>query len=206
MITNLFSIFACDYESSPWTTYTLSGLTCWDGIHFLYVGCALLGIIVYYPMSTFMYPNLQFQNKMLDLKFYPTFLIVMSQIMLFVSGLGCFYKTEPSVVLCFLAISMLVMGLVCLKIQPCLVKRANLWFAVKYLLTGWVSAGGAIMSLTKLESLSIAFISVGSAAIIVVAYVAHRLMYRANGPFVCFNLCCVERVPVVRKNRVRERV
>ncbi len=138
IITNLFDALACDYESDPWTTYTASGLTCWEGLHFLYVGCSLLGIVIYYPMSTFMYPNLQFQNKSLDLKFYPSFLIVMSQIMLFVSGLDCFYSTEPSVALSFIAVSMLVMGLVCLKTKPCLVKKTNLWYAVKYLLIAWV--------------------------------------------------------------------
>jgi len=138
IITNLFNVFACKYTVEPWTTYTTSNLTCWEGTHFIYVGCAALGILIYYPMATFMNPNLQFADKLLDLKFKSSFLVIYSQINLFISGLSCFYREDIIVMLCFSAGSMFGMGLLCIKMQPCLVSNANIWYSAKYFFIAWV--------------------------------------------------------------------
>lgn len=39
----------------------------------------LFGIIIYYPLATFFFPNLQFQDRALDLKYDPTFMVLVIQ-------------------------------------------------------------------------------------------------------------------------------
>ncbi len=62
-----------------------------------------------------------------------------------------------------------------------------------------MTGGGAIMSLTKLETVSVLFMGVGSAVIIVGAYLVSRLCYGTNGLLICFDLCCADRVAITRK-------
>ena len=89
-------------------------------------------------MATFMFPNLQFQDRTLDLKFYPSFLVLLSQVKLFMSGLSSFYRKDIYVVLLFTAASMLLLGVACVVREPCLAKKANIWFAAEYFLISWV--------------------------------------------------------------------
>lgn len=185
----MFKVFACNYDEKPWTTYTVTGLTCWEGIHYLYLCCAFGGIVLYYPIATFMSSNLQFQDKLLDFKVHPTFLVIMSQIMLLISGLQCFYVDEIAVVLLFVAISMTMMGLICLVYQPYLIKKANLWIAIKFFLIAWITTGGLIMYWTEEKLLSALFMGIGSVVIIIIGYSIHRILYKTNGPFICLNLC-----------------
>ena len=46
----------------------------------------LLGIFIYYPLSSFMFPNLQFQDKALDLKYNPSFMVLQVQVKLIITG------------------------------------------------------------------------------------------------------------------------
>ena len=101
--------------------------------------CSLMGLFLYYPVATFMSSNLQFQNKLLDLKMNPTFLVIMNQIMLLISGLTCFYSDEIIVILVFNTVSMLFMGILSIFWKPCLVKEVNIWIAVKFLLVAMVN-------------------------------------------------------------------
>lgn len=44
-------------------------LTCWQSpLHFVMVAVCLVGLAFYYPMASFLFPNLQFVNTMLDIK------------------------------------------------------------------------------------------------------------------------------------------
>eukprot|EP00826_Nyctotherus_ovalis_P001579 TRINITY_DN10261_c0_g1_i1.p2 TRINITY_DN10261_c0_g1~~TRINITY_DN10261_c0_g1_i1.p2 ORF type:complete len:162 (+),score=0.25 TRINITY_DN10261_c0_g1_i1:148-633(+) len=133
--------------------------------------------------------NLQFQNKLLDFKVHPSFLVIMSQVMLFISGLQCFYSKEVVVILLFVTVSMTIMGLICLVYQPCLIKKANLWLAIKFFLIAWITAGGLMVHWTEKRLLSALFTGVGGGVIIIIGYVVHRIIYKSNGPFVCLNVC-----------------
>jgi len=50
------------------------------------MGMAAVAIILYYPISTFMFPNFQFQDKGLDLKYDPSFLVLNIQAKLLITG------------------------------------------------------------------------------------------------------------------------
>lgn len=41
---------------------------------------SIIGLIAYYPLSTYVFPNFQFADKVLDLKFKPSYLIIYFQV------------------------------------------------------------------------------------------------------------------------------
>jgi hypothetical protein len=87
-----------------------------------------------------MFPNLQFQDKALDLKYKPTFLIFLSQIKLMVAGLATFFQREEDVIveLVLIFLAMLLLSYYNFKYQPCLIKTANIWQTSGYLALTWV--------------------------------------------------------------------
>ena len=50
-----------------------------SNLHSIYMGLAMLGILIYYPVATFFYPNFQFLDKSLDLKYNPSFTVLVLQ-------------------------------------------------------------------------------------------------------------------------------
>lgn len=78
--------FSCNYDVKPWTLYEDPTIICNDQTHYIYVFFASIGILLYYPLSSFLFPNIQFQNKALDLKYDPTFVVILTQIKLLISG------------------------------------------------------------------------------------------------------------------------
>ncbi len=78
--------FSCNYDVKPWTLYEDSTLNCNEETHYIYVFLAGLGILLYYPLSSFLFPNIQFQNKSLDLKYDPTFIVISTQVKLLICG------------------------------------------------------------------------------------------------------------------------
>jgi len=51
-------------------------------------------------------------------------------------------------------------------------------------------SGGAIMNLTKNQTISLLFMGGGTILIIMTAYLVQRIKYKTNGPLICLNWCC----------------
>lgn len=64
-----------------------STIMCTSDTHIRYMGVSFLSLMLYYPISTFMYPNLQFQNKALDVKYDPSYKIIKVQACLILAGI-----------------------------------------------------------------------------------------------------------------------
>ena len=92
IITTLLSVMGCDYESDPPVVLRDDSIQCWDGIWWLYALLALVGLATYYPVASFLVPNLQFKNKALDLKYNPSFMVLLLQIKLVQSSVIVFYS------------------------------------------------------------------------------------------------------------------
>ena len=63
-----------------------STITCLTDEHSMYMGIGALALLIYYPISTFIFPNFQFQNKVLDLKYDPSFTVIQIQGRLLITG------------------------------------------------------------------------------------------------------------------------
>ena len=46
----------------------MTDTACWEGIHAGWAASAALAVLLYYPMSSFVYPNLQFLDPSDDFK------------------------------------------------------------------------------------------------------------------------------------------
>lgn len=79
-----------------------SSISCLSDDHLNYMFLALLGIIIYYPLSTFMFPNIQFGDGSLDLKYTPEYLVIYVQyklLALTISSFFTFFGAEESLVI-----------------------------------------------------------------------------------------------------------
>ena len=93
IIKNLFDTLACDFSDPNNTTlWRDDSITCFSGIHYLYISVGLLVLILYYPLATFMYANLQFVNKGSDLKYAPNFMVSLAQVKLMLAILASFFR------------------------------------------------------------------------------------------------------------------
>lgn len=88
---------------------------------------AVLAVMLYYPLSSFIYPNLQFADKTLDLKYKPTFVIILAQGKLVIIGIAVFFPGVGNgflLLVCALPMYVLFAALNH-TMQPCLVQWVN---------------------------------------------------------------------------------
>lgn len=51
--------FICDFSNDDsWTLYRDTDIVCLGDTHIIYMCLSLMGLALYYPISTFLYPNL----------------------------------------------------------------------------------------------------------------------------------------------------
>ena len=114
--------------------------------HILMMIVSLLALSLYYPMASFLYPNMQFADKSLDIKFDTTFLIMVAQGKLFLAGISSYYKNSPEVII-FAALP-LYLGFLLMNnsLKPCLIPLINPWRSLSYF-CGVCLSGGAIYAI-----------------------------------------------------------
>ena len=69
----------------------MSTEVCYGGIHKLLMYFAFIGIMLFYPLQTFLFPDLQYADKTLDLKFKTSYIIFQIQVKLIIIGLSSFF-------------------------------------------------------------------------------------------------------------------
>lgn len=153
--------FSCNYDVNPWTLYEDPTIICNEGTHYLYIFLAVIGVLLYYPLSSFLFPNIQFQNKSLDLKYDPTFIVILTQMKLLISGISyiifisyislfffsynkgtaSFFPVGTGLIiqLTVSTIALLFLALIDKIMKPCLVKKHNILEVGGYLIAAWVS-------------------------------------------------------------------
>ena len=96
VMTTLFSAFVCDTcEPSP-RYLSRMAVRCGSVTHVVYVCCGLLAALAYYPLIAYLQPQLQFKSKSLDLKFEPTYLVLVAQVKLALAVVVNFFSEERS--------------------------------------------------------------------------------------------------------------
>lgn len=133
-----------------------STVLCLSDKHLKLMGISTLAILLYYPISTFMYPNFQFQDKGLDLKYDPSFLVLNIQAKLLITGFLSFFKPESGddisgVIIrqAGVAVILFLLALITIYLRPCLIKRVNVWDVAFYLLASWANLTGIVVLVTK---------------------------------------------------------
>ena len=78
-MTTLFSAMVCDTCDPEPKFLSRMAVRCASFDHLLYIISGLTAAVLYYPVITYLQPQLQFKSKALDLKFEPTYLVVVAQ-------------------------------------------------------------------------------------------------------------------------------
>jgi len=112
----------------------LEEVPCWEGVHFLYFGTACVALLLFQPLATFLYPNLQFCDPKLDIKFRPEWMIILQQSRLALAGFTMMFRTAPT--------AMMVSALT----MYCLLLLAN--HSMRPCLVGWINTVRDIMFAT----------------------------------------------------------
>eukprot|EP01017_Pseudomicrothorax_dubius_P038928 TRINITY_DN5913_c0_g1_i3.p1 TRINITY_DN5913_c0_g1~~TRINITY_DN5913_c0_g1_i3.p1 ORF type:complete len:268 (-),score=50.02 TRINITY_DN5913_c0_g1_i3:35-838(-) len=90
----MFVAFTCDYDNKPWKLISDDSITCLSFTHMTYMLFAIIALLLYYPLTTFVLPGFQFQDKVLDMKYNPTFIITQTQMRVFMIGATTFFGTK----------------------------------------------------------------------------------------------------------------
>ncbi len=153
---SLLEVYVCNFSKYPWTLRSDSAVLCLSDHHLKLMGIATLAILLYYPIATFMYPNFQFQDKGLDLKYDPSFLVLNIQAKLLITGFLSFFKPETAddisgVIIrqVGVAVILFLLALITIFLRPCLIKRVNVWDVAFYLLAAWANLTGVVVLVTK---------------------------------------------------------
>jgi hypothetical protein len=140
LMINLVQIVGC----SSMTTMGLedrmqlnADIVCWEGTHLWAVISMVVAVCLFYPLASFMLPNMQFVNNALDIKFDSTFLVFGAQGKLLLAGVFTFFRTAPALLMGAATINYVTLLVLCYTFQPCLVKRINRWKTLSYAVPAW---------------------------------------------------------------------
>lgn len=132
-----------------------SDIICLSQEHYVYIILGAICILIYYPTCTFFFPNFQFQNKLLDLKYKPTWFVIFIQVKLilackyllqfltldFISFFKSSTGTTDSIAIQLFGIVSIYtfLAIAVLYFKPCLVKKFNLWDIAIYCIIAYVT-------------------------------------------------------------------
>ena len=153
---------------------------------------SLVGIGLYYPMSTFFFPNFQFQDKALDVKYNPSFVVLLIQAKLIITGLSTLFQSFDGSFANFplilqtgsTCIVLFLLSIASMKLKPCLIKKINLWDAGLYLIVSYMNGCACVVVLANSSTPGLIALPIGVIVIFIVTLLIHRKIY---GPFNCFN-------------------
>ncbi len=125
--------FNCNWTSSSTTTYVLNddtSIECFSDVHNRFILISLIGILVYYPLSSYAMPNFQFAEKSLDLKYRSSYLILYFQVNFALLSGKVLLSTSSTVIIqvIYNSINIFALSLLAfsaITIQPCLITWFN---------------------------------------------------------------------------------
>jgi len=181
---NLMDVLSCDFTASPWSLYRSAEVNCFgnDAPYYIYVAGAMICIVIYYPLATFMFPNLQFMDRTADIKFDPSYMVFLSQGKLIITGLAVFFPTSKNVA-ASLGISLFVLlgvTFVTLWMKPCLISRMNVWNSVSYLSATFFLLGAFVFVITGNEQTGLMVIAGSFVVCLLVAFILLYLEKKAS--------------------------
>ena len=111
-------------------TYEYPPMECFNPkqpTHMVYMVMCTIAILCFYPLATLLAPNFQFNNKMLDIKFEQSFLIIQNQAELLMVAFSIFYQETWQAVLIPQLVICITLATSNWFIQPCLIERLNIF-------------------------------------------------------------------------------
>lgn len=114
-------------------------MECWGSEHLLYVAGSVLALLAYYPLATFVYPNLQFASKDTDIKYRPSWITLLQQMRLLLAAATVFAPANPLVAVGPSLVLFITAALVTYSMQPCLIWWINQLRVGLFLMLAWAA-------------------------------------------------------------------
>lgn len=173
--------FSCTYDqdTTNWYVTRNSDLTCFDDSHSMYLGLSVLGVILYYPGATLLYPNIQYQDKSLDLKFDTTYLVLESQGKIIIAGAVAFFAVERYLWLHLIVsiVVLVLLAILCGFMKPCMVRSYNLWKTGGYIGAAWCCSWALINIYSKETMACFIILWVGLVVLLVILLTLQIRLY-----------------------------
>ncbi|CAK75391.1 unnamed protein product (macronuclear) [Paramecium tetraurelia] len=201
--------YICDYSSLPYKFARETSVECLTSEHYIYMGLGLIGVGIYYPLSTYLQPTFQFSDHSLDLKFKSTYIIIYVQAKLLIMGLSSFFNTLDSSfeyqMLFSIGILIFVLGFH-IKMEPCFVKWYNIIEQMLILIIIFIYTGAVIIMMTGNNVIGIIFTAVAIAiGFLAIAIYLKRSVIRTGTTQKVSpqdNLSIIEVKPIPEENRL----
>ena len=133
-------------------TYKYPPMECFNTnapTHIVYIFVCSIALLCFYPLATLLAPNFQFNNKMLDIKFEQSFLIIQNQVELLMVAFSVFYQENWAAVLIPQFLICITLAISNFFIQPCLVARLNIFRTATYSMAAVSCLSSIMYQLTK---------------------------------------------------------
>jgi hypothetical protein len=105
----------------------------------MYAIIGVIGLLIYYPLATYLYASLQFQDKSLDFKYRPSYIVLLSQLKLVIGGLNSFFNQNKIIVVLVAGLAIMVFcAIYVIAKKPCLIKKINYIDFATYITVAWV--------------------------------------------------------------------
>ena len=175
IIVSMLNALACNFSNGEWHLLRNPNMVCFSNEHLVYFVIALVILLFYYPTATLLYPNIAFQDKVLDLKFDTTFLVLQSQGKLVIAGCFAFFPKEIYISLQLIVASVVcfVLMLISWKMKPCMIERYNLWKSGGFAFPIWICICALINYHTRLTSLAVSLLVIGLVVILGLLVLIH---------------------------------
>lgn len=133
--------FVCNYKVKPYVLIRDTSIECLSDTHSVYVGLAMIGVVIYYPLSTYLLPTFQYSDHSLDLKYKSSYVIVFVQVKLVILAVNTLFQTFENAILYQLIVGLALMVLTLIlhfRIRPCLIVWFNIIDELMISLVIWV--------------------------------------------------------------------
>lgn len=155
VLKTLLRAFTCVYPDGVQARHIVLGeMRCWEGAHLAYIYIAVLAIALYYPLASYVYPNLQFADKSVDLKFDPMFMIFQQQTRLAIAGVVVVGHAHLTMVMCFTGCVHLWQMVVNIRTEPCVVLSVNHWRTFEFAVQAWCCACAALLLVSGMRQVA----------------------------------------------------
>ncbi|CAD8052814.1 unnamed protein product [Paramecium sonneborni] len=201
--------YICDYSNLPYQFFRDKTIECLTNYHYIYMGLGLIGVGIYYPLSTYLQPTFQFSDHSLDLKFKSTYIIIYVQAKLLIMGLSSFFNTLDNAFEYQMLFSIGILVIVLafhIKMEPCFVKWYNIIEQMLILIIIFIYTGAVIIIMTGNNIIGIIFtaaaILIGFIAIAIYLKISVYRNFNTQKVTPQENLSIIELKPIPDENRL----
>eukprot|EP00828_Plagiopyla_frontata_P006925 TRINITY_DN1314_c0_g1_i1.p1 TRINITY_DN1314_c0_g1~~TRINITY_DN1314_c0_g1_i1.p1 ORF type:complete len:463 (+),score=24.23 TRINITY_DN1314_c0_g1_i1:27-1415(+) len=160
---SLINAYSCNYQRLPWRLYADKAMQCFGEQHRDYLFGTGFALLAYFPIITFFYPNFQFYNSVLTLKYERGWIILNSSIKFIIIGFTTFFKTPDGITISLISCTFLlfITAIIFLIYEPCHYQIINRFETGGYFIIFWCFFSSLLLHTTTNQSLSLIILLIG---------------------------------------------